>query len=805
MATGSESSWSGIERVTSRVLMRSRAASRGGEKGAAKARRSGIGLLVAVAFALLAGLIAIWAREQPLVAVGRVMDQTRLVRVGFSIADQLATAQRREEAKARTPRVYVVDSAVLDGLRSSLENLPRTVSSVETIEDIDPGIRDAYGLTPESLAALRAEAPGGEVGTVWMAKVDALLSQLERRPLLDEQTWQRATLEGLHNEIELVLPDRRLTVPRGYILSTAGGEPLREAVMAMTREAGIVGPLRSVVVARLTQNLKPTFRFDEAATGEAQQAAADAVPAVIVNVSPGQVIFARGEVLSSQQKGLFTSELAYYASNAPTWQLWTRRGSILAATCAITLALAGYAALFVPRLTSNPARMIGAAVLLLSMLCVACFATAVQPERAAATVVLPTVFVGIIMVIAYDQRVALAFSVLHGTLVCLALDQGIGTMAVILTGVGTAVVELKEIRDRNTLLRMGVVVGVSLALATGLVSLVNRPIGLTVISETLGDAALAGLGSLVLAGLTMFILPVVERSFGITTGMTLIELRDPRHPLLRELQTHAPGTYNHSLNVAAIAEAAADSIGADALLAYVGALYHDVGKTTKPEYFVENQYGGANKHDRLTPAMSLLVVVGHVKDGIELARRFGLPRNVQHFIESHHGTTLVEYFYHRAKQQAREKASAAAGDAGPREAEEDLIPDEFEYRYPGPKPRTRETAILMIADACESASRTLVDPTPSRIEALVRGIARKRLEDGQFDDCEITLRDLNRISESVTRTLSSIHHVRIVYPDGREVRRAETGAIATGSLQQAAGPSTGPVSPGGMGKSAALR
>jgi putative nucleotidyltransferase with HDIG domain len=268
--------------------------------------------------------------------------------------------------------------------------------------------------------------------------------------------------------------------------------------------------------------------------------------------------------------------------------------------------------------------------------------------------------------------------------------------------------------------------------------------------------------------LTLFLLPGVERLFDVATGLTLIELRDPQHPLLRELQLRAPGTYTHSLNVATIAEAAADAIHADTLLTYVGALYHDIGKMNKPEYFVENQVGGVNRHEKLSPAMSLLVIVGHVKDGMELAREFRLPRPVRHFIESHHGTTLVEFFYHRARQQALAEKGRAPEDEG-------QVPDEFEYRYPGPKPRTREAAILMIADAVESTTRTLEDPTPARIDSVVRSIVMKRLLDGQFDDCGITLVELNRISEAVGRTVASLYHSRIQYPEdqgGAEARRA---------------------------------
>jgi putative nucleotidyltransferase with HDIG domain len=250
------------------------------------------------------------------------------------------------------------------------------------------------------------------------------------------------------------------------------------------------------------------------------------------------------------------------------------------------------------------------------------------------------------------------------------------------------------------------------------------------------------------------LLPLVERLFGVTTGMTLSEWRDPRQPLLKKLQLQAPGTYNHSHTVATLAEAAAEAIGADGLHVYVGALYHDIGKMNKPDYFVENQPRGFNRHTKLSPAMSLLVIVGHVKDGAELAREYGLPRSLHGYINTHHGTTLVEYFYDQARRQAEE------GDDEP-------LPAEVEYRYPGPKPQTREQAILMVCDAVESATRALGEPTPGRIQSLVHTICSKRLTDGQFDDCELTLAELSKIEEAVTRALTSIYHGRVAYPTVR--------------------------------------
>ena len=214
------------------------------------------------------------------------------------------------------------------------------------------------------------------------------------------------------------------------------------------------------------------------------------------------------------------------------------------------------------------------------------------------------------------------------------------------------------------------------------------------------------------------------------------------------------GVYARLSRMADMSEAAAGVIGANGLLCRVGAMYHDIGKINKPQYFVENQGGGPNRHNRLSPAMSLLIIVGHVKDGIEMAREYGLPKVLRHFIESHHGTTLVEYFYHAAKQRQQGEGKEA--------------PAEFEFRYPGPKPTSREAAIIMLCDGVESAVRSIADPHPARIEQLVHQMATKRLMDGQFDEANITLQDLHKVEESVTKTVCALYHGRIAYPSTKE-------------------------------------
>ena len=367
----------------------------------------------------------------------------------------------------------------------------------------------------------------------------------------------------------------------------------------------------------------------------------------------------------------------------------------------------------------------------------------------------------------------MALAAIQAAIVTVALQESVGWYIVLMAGAGTLVAQLDEVRSRACLIRASSIAAIVSGGAAIVLAMIELPSFTAAWLQVLTDAAQAAGAAMCVGFLVLGILPSIERVFHITTGMTLAELRDPRRPLLRELQQRAPGTYDHSLQVASIAEAAAEAIGADGLLVYVGGLYHDIGKMHKPMYFVENQQGGENRHDSLSPAMSLLVIIGHVKDGIELAREHRVPRAIIHFIESHHGTTLVEYFYHAARQKAEE--------SGDKES-----PQEVEFRYPGPKPHTREAAVLMLSDCVESATRAMNDPTPRQIEGLVHDLARKRLLDGQFDDCPLTLAELSKAKEAILARVCAIHHGRIAYPEepvdeapvpGDEVPRVEAAEV----------------------------
>jgi putative nucleotidyltransferase with HDIG domain len=258
---------------------------------------------------------------------------------------------------------------------------------------------------------------------------------------------------------------------------------------------------------------------------------------------------------------------------------------------------------------------------------------------------------------------------------------------------------------------------------------------------------LAVFSGISVSALVSLLLPLLEYAFTVTTDISLLELLDLNQPLMKILMINAPGTYHHSVIVGNLVESAAEAVGVNPLLARVSSYYHDIGKVKMPEYFVENQSGAPSKHDKLTPHMSSMIIVNHVKEGVELARHYKLPQTIIDIINQHHGTALITFFYQKAKDMVHE-----------------AVPAEDEYKYPGPKPQTRVAALVMMADAVEASSKVLNDPTPARISALVERIINHIFLDGQLDECELTLKDISEIKKRFIYILTGILHKRIDYP-----------------------------------------
>ena len=370
------------------------------------------------------------------------------------------------------------------------------------------------------------------------------------------------------------------------------------------------------------------------------------------------------------------------------------------------------------------------------------------------------VITAIILTIAYNQRFAIGMSIIYCLFACLAVEplringqyqfMKIDLFLIMVTGAFTCCMALREIRTRIKLLQVsalaGVIVFIMAASSELLVPDANP-------SRAFVNAGLHAGVTLAVGLLIQSLLPLIEKIFRIATSMTLLDYSDANQPLLKKLAMEAPGTFSHSLLIGSIAEAAAEAIGRNGLLCRVGAYYHDIGKINKAHYFIENEIGSASRHKELSPTMSHLIIIGHVKDGIEMAREYGLPNVLRQFIETHHGTTVIEHFYNEAKKLTKKSKKKPVNE-----------PSESEFRYPGPKPRTKEAAIVMLADTVEGAVRSLTEVTPTKIDVVVHNMAMRRLQDGQFDECDMSLRELNQIEASISKTLAAHYHGRIAYP-----------------------------------------
>jgi len=377
---------------------------------------------------------------------------------------------------------------------------------------------------------------------------------------------------------------------------------------------------------------------------------------------------------------------------------------------------------------------------------------------------LPITLGAILISIFQGLEVAIAFSLIISILTSIAFESRIEFFVYFLIGSLLAAYGVRNCRERSVLIKTGMKVGLlNIIMALSILTLYGNPYSLlgavSVISGFLGG---------VLAGvIATGFLPLIEIIFGFTTDIKLLELSSLDQPILKDLMVNAPGSYHHSVMVSNMVEATAESINANPLLAKVSAYYHDIGKINKPLYFIENQIKGDNKHEKLAPSMSSLILISHVKDGVELAKQHRLGREIIDIIQQHHGTSLISYFYQKAKEQTKKRGSRSSP------------VKEEDFRYPGPKPQTKEAGLVLVADAVEAASRTLVNPTPARIQGMVQKIINNIFSDGQLDDCELTLNDLNLIAKTFSKTLSGIFHSRIEYPEpiakGEMNKRKENG------------------------------
>jgi hypothetical protein len=489
--------------------------------------------------------------------------------------------------------------------------------------------------------------------------------------------------------------------------------------------------------------LRPNLFYDAVETLRRADAAAERVPLARGTVLEKERIIDGNEKITREHiqklRSLAEEKVAREGRDGGLRGLLQYFGRFLIALLAI-----GFLSFFVwharPRVYEDISQVFLIAIILLLVLGAAFLLRQVK----ASEYLIPITLGSLLLTVFFDYQLAFAGTVSLSLLLggMEGYQFGISFLTIVVGAMSIAAVS--RVRSRSWIFKAILFIFIGYLVAVSAMGSVRH--------SPLSEMALAwlygGINALLCPVLSYGLMVILEYVFDVTTDATLLELSDLNRPLLRELAMQAPGSYHHSILVGTLSEAAAEAIGANSLLARVGAYYHDIGKMDKPEYFVENQRGGKNPHEKLTPNMSYLIIINHVKRGLEIAEENRLPKDIRDFIPQHHGTNLIAYFYKKALERT-----------------EDTEVHESDFRYPGPKPQTKETGIVMLADAVEAAARSLRDPSVSRLRGIVNAIVEERFKKGELDECPLTLRDLNLIKESFERTLNGVFHGRVKYAE----------------------------------------
>ncbi len=693
--------------------------------------------------------------EPPVLLPGSVAAADIMAPETREFVDDDATREVRAAARGSVRPIYDLDSVIpADAVTSAR----KAFETWRGARQEGPGMRDPSGRVVAGEAGLLS--PAARRARDYLASIGFARRAEERFLQALRSAYQRRIVGSL-----TLLP----TSGRVTVRDARGGrewdedakeqalsldEARRDAILSL-REAG--GTPREVdALGPFLQDLvTPSMVLNGALTEVRRQEAEARIEPLLVRIPKGKVLLRRGEVVG---EAVVRTLQAYAGAGA------MRRSPLATAG---TVLLLGLLVLFMLRYvdfhrkTQRHDRRLFALLVLITVIALMVdrgflwlfdhLVDSLGMEAYASPglyrFMLPLAAGAMLVTLLVGPRVGVAYTLFYLPLFGMMIDFDLPLLLYALIGNLAAVYGVTGYRKRTAPIKAGLVLGAINAISVlSLLGLAGSP---PPFSLLLFQMVCGFCGGVLVAILVSFLLPLLESVFNILTDVRLLELSNLDNALLRRLAVEAPGSYNHSVIVGTLAEAAAEAIGANALFCRVAAYYHDVGKLLKPSYFIENQREGDNRHDRLSPHMSALVIASHVKEGYELAKSYGLPQDVLDIIPQHHGTRKINFFY----QKALRSESEATGDV-----------QESDFRYPGPKPQTKEAAIFMLSDSIEAAARTLEDPSPARFKGLIRKIVTDVVLDDQLDQSDLTFSDLERAETAFLRTLSSIYHHRIDYP-----------------------------------------
>ena len=619
------------------------------------------------------------------------------------IIDESATEARKKEAEEKVDKQY---SLRTDVQKQSEEKIKGFFSSVEKVL--------AQDKPEEEKAKLIPRAP--------FKITDAQANKIASMNEQSTKKLESLCIDALNKAYEAPIED-------------GNNQDLKDAKKEYTDfiSSSDLSDSEKAIALNFVNVVEPNFFYDKEKTDELIKETLKQVPPVMIKKN--QIVVSEGEPVTAHQLELLGT-LGLLSDSASGIYIYIALGILVIIVMYLQY---GYIHKYYPNINKEFSKIVMISILNVFPVILA------RLFGMMSNYIIPLACMPMLITLLLNYKISLVFSMLNVILIggAVGFNPNIIILAILNVVLGGTL--LRKMQQRNDILYSSITVAVLSSILTFSVGTLTT----NNFMEILADSTFAAAGAILSGILTIGVLPFFESTFDIVTNAKLLELSNPNNPLLKKLLMEAPGTYHHSILVANLAELAAEQVGGNPLLARIGAYYHDVGKTKRPYFFRENQFGKKNPHDRLKPEVSSKIIISHVKDGSELAKEYNLPKTIHDFIVTHHGETLVKYFYLTVKNNSE----------NPDEVKEE------DFKYPGPKPMSKEQGIVMLADSTEAAVRSINEPTEEKIEKMVNNIIDDKLATGQLDNCDLTLRDISKIKKCFLKALNGIHHERIEYPD----------------------------------------
>jgi len=721
-------------------------------------------LLVGLGAVILVSFVLIGFRYQiiPEYAVGQIADVNVRAIQDVTYEDTVATGLKRAEARGSVSALYQLESGLIS---ARIESISDAFSAARDIL-AEAGPPPKKGMTPKAEKEL-LDKLAERVGKILPPSVLPVLFRLKFDPVLESRMLK---------VLDTVLRDGIITDRAQFLEDQSAGIVIRDSSFPVDRSfpdrflardldgakeylhqfrldfADLSKQDQADLIQFLETTLFPTLVYNRKATDSRRALAASRVQPVEVEIKQGQTIVRSGETVTAK---ILLQLDALRSLRQPRSILWQFGGYFLL-TLILFYSLWRYFVFYQTRHRKIRNHAILVLVIVLFELLAMRLLTALADilgerfqrfdDPSVLYYGIPFAFAALLITLLVDVNLGIIASIVLSIL-CGLFYGDVDIAVYLIMGSLAGIYSVRQYKDRAAVLKAGLTIGVvNMLCLAGFATLRQIPLRF---SDVFDQVVLAFVSGILASTLASMLLPALETIFKITTDIRLLELSNLNARILRRLSVEAPGTYHHSLMVATLSESAAESIGANPLLVRVASYYHDVGKILKPEYYVENQSYGRNKHEELSPSMSCLIIASHVKDGQQMAKEIGLPQRIRDMIPQHHGTRVMSYFFSKARESS--------------DAEKSEV-NEADFRYPGPKPQSKEAAIMMLADSVEAASRTLKDPASAQIRSMIDRLSEDIIRDDQFDECDITLRDIQLVKESFFKILTGLFHHRIDYP-----------------------------------------